>query len=529
MKKSIRKLGIVLVLILLSITLVSCKCKHKDKDNNGLCDKCGIELEHRYVDGICINCGGVDPNYVAPLSLSGEYILESAIFDSHDVSSEFILYKVIFKENYQMIVQISHNGFLEMRSSTYTFNGTLLKETYGSNTYQYTFINSKLYTTYDDVGDLVEITLKFKEDEILNTKVNFESVLFGESLLETKKYNYCPAIIQEIEDGHNIMHIWYCMNRDSGVIMDYIGYRKGVQDEDGLWEFSDEEIAIAPTPNTWDARHTCDPTVIKGIFNYHGTTYYYLMAYLGCTTEDYQKNETGIAVSVTPNGPWVKIDEVNPIVPWYDDGNIETEEAKYQSYKGTNRIYWGTGMPSLVSIDSESKVLLFYQSTLRGTGIKEIDLSVVETPVVNYTVSLQSTNIYNSVNQKCNISIPDFGYDPATKRFYVASVTNERNPADVTLTRVNSHSFVAYLENINSMEELSTLLKNGGYRWKILGYVGPNETGWERNHNPGLVKNSYGYIPDSSNIGIVVSTGHNSWPNENIFTYRLYGHIFQIE
>ena len=37
-----------------------------------------------------------------------------------------------------------------------------------------------------------------------------------------------------------------------------------------------------------------------------------------------------------------------------------------------------------------------------------------------------------------------------------------------------------------------------------------------------------GYIPDGGRIGVVVSTGHNSWDNENIFTYRLYGAVFDI-
>jgi hypothetical protein len=79
------------------------------------------------------------------------------------------------------------------------------------------------------------------------------------------------------------------------------------------------------------------------------------------------------------------------------------------------------------------------------------------------------------------------------------------------------------------MEELSSMLESGKYEWTMVGYVGPNETGFERNHNPGIVKNAYGYIPDSSVIGVIVSTGHNSWGNENIFTYRLYGHLFYIE
>ena len=107
-------------------------------------------------------------------------------------------------------------------------------------------------------------------------------------------------------------------------------------------------------------------------------------------------------------------------------------------------------------------------------------------------------------------------------------VTNERNPADVTKTLVNSHCVLAYVDGLADMEAVSAALQSGSYTWNIAGYVGPNTTGFERNHNPAIVRDGRGYIPDSGRIGVVVSTGHNSWDNENIFTYRLYGAVFDI-
>ena len=62
----------------------------------------------------------------------------------------------------------------------------------------------------------------------------------------------------------------------------------------------------------------------------------------------------------------------------------------------------------------------------------------------------------------------------------------------------------------------------------MLGYVGPDDTGFERNHNPGIVRTGKGYLPDSSKVEVIVSTGHNSWENENIFTYRLFGKVFPV-
>lgn len=458
-----------------------------------------------------------------------EYVLKSASNGKTDVTKEFTIYTLKFQKDYTLIVNVSHNGLLEKRISKYEINGNIITENYQGQTYLYTMFNDQLLTIYDDLGDELEIIFITKELAEMNVAVDFNSLLFGEDVSLTKYYNYCPSIMMDTENGKEVMHIWYCTNKDDGVIVDYIGYRKGTKQEDGKWLFTDEEIVLSPSDGTWDARHTCDPSVIKGKYQYKGTTYTYLMAYLGCTTEDYQKNETGIAVSNSPSGPWVKIKEVNPIVPWYDDGDIVKEEAKYESYKGTSTIYWGTGMPSLVSVDGNGEVIMFYASTLRGIGIRRIDLSNLESPVLKYTASITSNGILNSKNQKTSIRIPDFAYDANAKRFYVTGVTNEKNPADVTLTRVNSHSSLAYIENVNNMEELSKLLESGNYTWNMVGYIGPDVTGWERNHNPGILKDGYGYIPNSKNIGVVVSTGHNSWGNENIFTYRLYGHTFIID
>ncbi len=466
----------------------------------------------------------------APVTYDGDYVLQSAQLDGKDVTGKFTNFNVTVKQDGSMTVNINYGGSFSRRKSTYTATASAITETYRDKTYTYT-VNGDTLTTVHTVKDGdITVTLVKKTAQNSNQSVDFQSVLFGEDVSQSKKFNYCPAIITETDDaGRQVMHIWYCTNKDDGIIMDHIGYRTGVQQEDGKWLFSEETIVLAPTEGTWDGRHTCDPAVIKGEFKLRGETYHYLMAYLGCTTEDYQKNETGLAVAKEIGGPWVKVDNVNPIVPWYDDGDEATEQGKYEDWQGTSSIYWGTGMPSLLSVDGKGEIILIYQSTLRGTGVRRMDLSDLENPVVKYTVSLSSSGITNSQGQSCRIGIPDFAYDGETGRLYVVAVTNERNPADVTLTRVNSHCMVAYIDGLSDMEAVSAALQGRVYSWNMVGYVGPAETGWERNHNPGMVRDSYGCIPDSSQVGVVVATGHNSWANENIFTYRLHGWLFDIK
>ncbi|MGN1077440.1 MAG: hypothetical protein ACI4ST_02900 [Candidatus Gallimonas sp.] len=459
-------------------------------------------------------------------TLDGAFTISSASLNGRNVTDSFQTYRAAFSPDGTMRVTIVYLTELTTRNSVYAFDGERVTETYRGEQYVYFYSEDTLTTQFLDFEDVISVVLTKEREETGPVAVDFEGVLFGTDMSDSKFYNYCPAILRETENGEEVMHVWYCTNRDDGVMMDYIGYRKGVMQEDGKWLFGEQQIVLSPTEGTWDARHTCDPAVIRGSFRFRGTEYRYLMAYLGCTTEDYQKNETGIAVSNSPEGPWVKVDSLNPIVPWYDNGDYETELAKYAAMQGTGSIYWGTGMPALVSLDGEGDVLMFNQSTLNGTTVRRWDFSDLDnlSLTAEFTVSLSHNGIVNSNGGKCNIGIPDFAYDPTAKRFYVCGVTNEKNPADETTTRVNSHSMVAYLENVESTEALCEILRNsGGYQWKMLGYVGPDVTGFERNHNPGIVRDAYGYVNAASKIDVVVSTGRNSWENENIFTYRLRG------
>lgn len=450
--------------------------------------------------------------------LVGKYELETVYVDGEVSTTYYITYTIEFKEDYTCEVRIYGSFGLETRNSTYYYDGNFITETYKDQTYSYMFSDNKLI--HEDTENGIKVIFKVFEEEIdeKDKAVDFDSVLFGESIDETKIFNYCPAIL--VEDG--VMHIWYCTNKTSGVIMDHIGYRTGTQTEDGKWKFSEQQIVLAPTPGTWDGRHTCDPAVIKGEFKMQGETYNYLMSYLGCVTEDYSKNETGIAVSKSPAGPWIKVDSLNPIVPWGDpkifgDG---TDRNGYTS--------WGTGMPALISVDGKGEVLLFFQTASRGTGIQRWDLSDLDNPQVKFDVARNNNGILNSQGVKCGVGITDYAYDPVAKRFYVFGVTNEKNPPNITETLVNSHCVLAYIDNVESTEHLCELLETNNYSWINVGYVGPAQTGWDRNHNPGIVRDPYGYIMDSTTIQVVVATGRRDYPNQNIYTYRLHGYTFKL-
>lgn len=80
-------------------------------------------------------------------------------------------------------------------------------------------------------------------------------------------YNYCPSVFQT-DDGTR--YVYYCTNKNSYEVVDHIGCRKGVRGLGGRYKWSEEKIVLSPTENSWDAHHTCDPSVIKGDFEYNG-------------------------------------------------------------------------------------------------------------------------------------------------------------------------------------------------------------------------------------------------------------------
>lgn len=445
----------------------------------------------------------------------GVYEIESATLNGLDITDEYYLYTIELRENRTMKVTINYLNVLSNRESTFSVNKNTITEKHQNDTYKYTFDeNSKTLTHQStEFGDTLVVVLKMKEIIDVPTGVDFEGILFGESIDLTKRFNYAPSILIEEVEGKTVMHIWYCANRLSGVIVDHIGYRKGILNEDNLWEFSDETYALAPTSDTWDSRHTCDPSVIKGEFNYNNETYNYMMAYLGCTTEDYSNNETGIAIAKKPEGPWIKMDHLNPIVPWDRDNQSGS---------------WGTGMPSLLSVDGKGKVLLFYSNSSVGVSVDYYDFTNMDQPDLIFTRNISATGLTNPNGTFLNyVGLADFAYDPIRKRLYMSSYTNTKNPPDVTITRVNSHGAVHYIDGLEDMEAVVEAIRNPSYVWQLLDFIGPEDTGYDRNHNLGLVRDPYGYLYNSNQVMIVVSTGHVDYPNDNIYTYRLMGYIIQ--
>ncbi|MGI6714519.1 MAG: family 43 glycosylhydrolase [Bacilli bacterium] len=328
----------------------------------------------------------------------------------------------------------------------------------------------------------------------------FDHGTFGES----RFYNYCPSTF--IEDGER--YVYYCTNKVEGNITDYIGYHHGVYSKDQGWDWGEMSLVLGPTAGTWDQRHTCDPSVVKGEFTYQGEEYHYLMAFLGSIQSDNNGNETGLAVSKTPNGPFIKCDDINPIVP-YDRENA----------------IWGTGQASLVNIDQKGNILMFYSvGNKDGTyeEVREYDFSNLDEPVLINHAKVPTNGLLSGDNLICDA---DICYDVANKKLLMVKGKIPYSPDRNAPAFIASSLVVYYLDLSASAKPTDEVFKGTNAKnWRLVAEIGYEETGFMRNHNAGLVTDEYGHLlQDTDFIEIALTRsdlGNNEWAW--LSTYRIY-------
>ncbi len=307
-------------------------------------------------------------------------------------------------------------------------------------------------------------------------------------------YNYCPSIMQMDE---NTAYIYYCTNRESYNIIDYVGFRKGTRNEDGSWSWGKERQVLAPRENMWDAHHTCDPSVVMGNFKYEGEEYSYLMAYLGCTSYDNQDNKIGLAVAKAPEGPFIRVGDAL-FIDFEFDGSEDIWE-------------WGVGQPSLINLDKEGHVLIFYTRGDRNgtrTLYEEWDLCDLSSPkkLCEGTLSKAGLKDLNGNNDIMNNA--DFVYDAEKDRFYAVSDCHPGPSSEPSY--IASHFRITYFDKTTDYESIV---------WNELAVMGNEQTGYPRNHNVGVLRDAYGYLPNqylSAFYTISIESPDSLW------AYRIY-------
>ncbi len=339
-------------------------------------------------------------------------------------------------------------------------------------------------------------------------------------------YNYCPSGF--MEDG--IEHIYYCTNVDPYKIVDYIGYRTSA---DGI-HYSEESIVLenGRAWNAWDTVHVCDPDVIKGVFMLDGVEYNYLMIYLGCDTGNNQGNQIGLAVALKPEGPFVKLENLNPFVAFERDFS---QEAYWDIFQ------WGVGQASLVSMDKAGKVMLIYtRGDLSGTYLvcEKWDLHDLNNPVPiggeGWKTKITNLGVVGRDLKPATLLNADFVYDEATGTLYMVAdgapcyIPGVDEPGEPTFISSNLRILTfSQSQSPDTMEVFFAGTENA--KWRTLATIGAKETGYPRNHNAGLLSDPYGWLPDSDMLHVLYSTSLTNEPSNSLWTYRIHKYDVPLE
>ena len=540
-----KKLLTFMILFVLMLSVASCgeeektkptpqpdnTCRyHIDDDNNGICDVCGTQLtqECRYHmdddgDGVCDVCGTVLQTHTGEV-LNGTYELTLETVTGIDMMKAYLINTLSFNDKGVKQLKVDATGSNEVIGQ-YSIDGNDLVIKYGVYEYHYTINDERTKLVFDGTLNKKRVKMEYQ----LNTAyvaptdtgtVKFTDELFGDDITKNF-YNYCPTMMME---GNNIMHIWYCGNLEDGKVTDYVMYRKGILHSDGKWTFSEKSVALEKASgNAWDNKHCCDPSVIKGTFSYGGESYQYLMAYLGCNNDGTDTNEVGLAVAKAPQGPWIKI----------GDGS-----AAFCSYRNSTEYaegnYWGYGQPSLVSVDKEGRVLLFYTKGIKlgtYTFVEEWDLSNLDTPSLIRSAKLSDGGSIGVLNNA------DFAYDPVEKSIYCIKEDHAGSwyPTDGGVNWISGSNTLFYTTGLATDAYISDVLFRT-YSWAKVATIGQPQTGYPRNHNCGILTDEYGWLINYQIIPVVytmsdLATNYPDWNKGGqwpaLHTYRVHGYIIE--
>lgn len=287
------------------------------------------------------------------------------------------------------------------------------------------------------------------------------------------KYSYCPSVLKQ-EDGS--VHMFFCGNPQNMIMVDNIYHIK--INADGT-KTSPKSVLQPGLSGAWDDHHTCDPSLVEGLFQWDNTTYKYAMFFLGNKYGVYY-NEIGVAFSNDLNADsWVKFPEQIVKKTWTSDGD---------QLVGGNGKSWGVGQPSVVSLDGKGKLLMTYTvGDIGGTRIvwSEADFSDVN----NYKISSPRDMVKSNL-----LAIDNKSRDYTCNSEFAINIEKDK----IVMIRPVQPMPGDYPSYLNSALEidymsLSDFLNQGG-SWTPIYRITPGDTGFPRNHNAALLRDNFGHI-----------------------------------
>lgn len=287
------------------------------------------------------------------------------------------------------------------------------------------------------------------------------------------RYAYCPSII---DNGDSTTHLYFCGAEQSQTFVDNVFHIQELADGSRT-----KEKSVLQPGLEWDSRHDCDPSVIEGEFKMDGVKYRYAMFFLSNPLE-FVYNEIGVAFSNSLDADsWVKYPHQIVRKSWSEEG----DQLKSDGNKS-----WGVGQPSAISLDKKGRVLLTYtKGDDAGTRLlwREIDMSDMDNLVVGSANEIVSNGWFRR-----DCQTPDYG---ANSDFAVNF--DEDRVVMVRPVHPFDKEYPAYVASCIEVlwMPFSDFMQGEG-EWRAMCRIGADDSGFPRNHNAGIMRDSFGHIKD---------------------------------
>lgn len=336
-----------------------------------------------------------------------------------------------------------------------------------------------------------------------------------------KHYSYAPAAI---DLGGGKIGYWSCFNADSGVVRDHIAFFGGA----GIYR-----IVLSPSTNLefdgsprcyqnygQDSVHVCDPSIVSGKFTFGGTTYNYAMFYTGsdCYIGNIPHNQIFVAFSndIANGGNWVK---------YTDQYGFPIPVVEYDDYSTPA---YGVGQPSATSVSPGVVILFYTRGTAQETATyrRVIDLSDLDKngiKIVQPDMRITNDGLTAIDGTPAVLNNADFAYDGNLDIFIAV---RDRQLSNSSWFPPNNPNYISAAVQVAIIPGL--YIWSGGGRWKELYTIDSTVSGWERNHNAGLVRNIAGGVVSPNKIGVVFTISCDdtrancSTFLDALWTYNLY-------
>lgn len=329
--------------------------------------------------------------------------------------------------------------------------------------------------------------------------------IFKESL---GYYNEFPSVIRV---SNTLQYVYYTRNTVKyDNTTDSIAVRKASL-VDGEWVYSEPKTVLLPSSEGWDSKHVFSPDVIKGVFEYNGETYNYLMAYAGSISENRMNAQIGFAVAKSPLDEFIKVGN-EPIISFNKD---EFSSTGNKDFKGVQE-------PSLISYDKKGKIQLFYShyGVFNHSYCQEIDASNLNNLIKGGRMLSQVTGLSDST-VNTHLYSADWAYDWVNDEFVVvrnfsSTVKGLPNIAEAVQVVYAPVEAVYYVDN--SREETGgeiewwKLYSNTNYKIGAVKTADDSSddakkwNGYARVFNGTIVSDEYGWIINPNEVEILFTS-----------------------